>query len=119
MGFLKTRREAKRLRAKAEADPAIRDGWVTFHDTVFVGFQVEGVKPYNYEPLYWRGMFGEFEFEGRVACRQELEWWRAMCVIKQSAMCPGGWLPAIAAMTDAIDAMLPEIADGPSSERYP
>ena len=117
MGFLKTRREAKRLRAKAEADPAIRDGWVRLHDTVFVGFQFEGVKPYNYEPRFWRDVFGEFE--GRVARRQELEWWRAMCVGRQSVMCPGGWLPAIAAMTDAIDAMLPEAADGPGSERYP
>ena len=117
MGALKTRREAKRLRAKAETDPAIRDGWVRFHDVVFVGFQVEGVKPYNYELPFWRGVFEEFE--GLVACRQELEWWRAMCVMRQSVMCPGGWLPAIAAMTDAIDAMLPEAPDGPSSEHYP
>ena len=117
MGVLKTRRQAKRLRARAEADPAVRETWVRRHDAIFMGFQVAGVGPNAYEPSSWQAMFEEFE--GGPPSRQELEWWRAACVIRQSVMCPGGWLPAIAAMIDAIDEALPDAADGPSNERYP
>ena len=117
MGFLKTRRDAKRMRAKAEADPAVRDSWVKRDDAILLGFQVSGVGTNASEPSSWQAMFEEFE--GGPPCRQELEWWRAVCVMRQSGVCPGGWLPAIAAMIDAIDAALPDAAVGPSSERYP
>ena len=117
MGVWKTRRQAKRLRARAEADRAVRDDWVKRHDAIFMGFQVAGVGPNAYEPSSWCEMFRDFD--GGPPRRQELEWWRAMCVIRQSVICPTGWLPAIAAMTNATDAMLPEAADGPSSECYP
>ena len=117
MGLLKKWRDGKRLRAKAKADPAVRDSWVRRHDAIFTGLQVPGIGPNIYEPSSWRAMFEEFE--GGPPCRQELEWWRAACVMKQSITCPPAWFPAIAAMIDAIDAMLPDAADGPSSERYP
>lgn len=125
MGF-KARREAKRLRARAEADPAIRRSWLLLHAAVFVGFQKEGVGPDAHEPSMWRSIFEEFE--GQAPSRQELEWWRTVCIRSQSA---DGWvvqltgqyhqqmLPVLAAMIEAIDAMLPEAAVGPSSERYP
>ena len=125
MGF-KTRREAKRLRAKAEADPAIRKSWLLLHDAAFVGFQMEGVGPDAHEPSMWRSIFEEFE--AQAPSRQELEWWRTVCARGQSV---DGWivqltgqyhqqmLPVLAAMIEAIDAMLPEAAVGPSSERYP
>ena len=87
------------------------------HDAIFTGLQVPGIGPNIYEPSSWRAMFEEFE--GGPPCRQELEWWRAACVMKQSITRPPAWFPAIAAMIDAIDAMLPDAADGPSSERYP
>ena len=117
MGFLKTRRDAKRLRAKAEADSAVRDSWVRRQDAIFMTFEVSGVGSNAYEPSSWRTMFEEFE--GGPPCRQELEWWRAGCVMRQSGVCPGEWLPAFAAMIDAIDAVLPDAAIGPSNERYP
>ena len=117
MGVLKTRRQAKRLRARAEADRAVRDSWVRRHDAIFMGFQVAGVGPNAYEPSSWCEMFRDFD--GGPPSRQELEWWRAMCGLRSSRMIPGGWLPAIAAMIDAIDAMLPEAVVGPSPERYP
>lgn len=117
MGVLKTRRLAKRLRGRAEADPAIRDSWMRAHDAIFVGFQVGGVGPNAYDHATWRAMFEEYE--GGPPSRQELEYWRAICEIRRSAACPGGWLPAITAMIDVIDELLPEAAVGPSNERYP
>ena len=117
MGLLKRWRDGKQLRAKAKSDPAVRESWVRRHDAIFTGLQVPGVGPNICEPSSWRAMFEEFE--GGPPCRQELEWWRTACVMKQSITCPPAWFPAIAAMIDAIDAMLPDAADGPSSESYP
>lgn len=117
MGVLKERRLAKRLRAKAEADPAVRDSWMRRHDLIFIGFQAAGIGPNAYNSTAYRAMLEEHK-DGPPS-RQELEYSRSMCEIRGSALCPRAWLPAIAAIIEAIDEMLPYAAAGPSNARYP
>lgn len=124
--MFKQRRIAKRLLARAEADPAIRADWMQAHKMLFIGFQVAGVGPNAHDPDHWRDSFKDcLGFHDKDSgdsspTRQELEWWRAMCEHRRSIkMCPGGWLPALNAMIAACDSMLPAALVGPSSERYP
>lgn len=84
---------------------------------MFTGFQAEGIGSNAYNSTTWRAMLEERE--NVPPCRQELEYWRAMCEIRRSALCPRSWRPAIAAIIEAIDEMLPYATVGPSNVRYP
>ena len=118
MWIFKARREAwreeRRLRHKAKADPAIRGSWRWLYDTALVE-----VRARPHEPSTWRSAFEKCE--GGPPCRQELEWWRAMCMLQHRYRMVDtmGLLPQVAAMVKAIDEMLPDAPDGPSDESYP
>lgn len=86
-------------------------------DLVFTGFQAAGIGSNAYNSATWRAMLEERE--NVPPSRQELEYWRAMCEIRGSALCPRAWRPAIAAIIEAKDEMLPCATAGPSSVRYP
>lgn len=118
MGILKQRKEAKRLRSRAEADPAIRDAWVKSHDLIFVGFQVAGVGPNAWRTDTWVEHLSSSSMVPDPT-RQELEWWSAMCRLRLSSTgCPGGWKVALEAMIEAVDHLLPDAPDGPGEESY-
>jgi len=112
------RRDAKRLRAKAKADPAVRTSWIDWEKRLFIGFQVAGVGPNASDKAmyveWWR------EIEDGPPNRQELEWLRAVLALRASVpLCPPDWLLAMDAMQDAIEEILPGAAFGPSKVRYP
>ena len=55
--MFKQRRIAKRLLARAEADPAIRADWMQAHKMLLIGFQVAGVGPNAHDPDHWQDSF--------------------------------------------------------------
>ena len=116
MGVLKLRRAMRRLRERAEADPAIRAVWIKCHDALFVGAQVGGFGPNSHDPSCWVDIVGSIG--DRPPNRQELEWWKAMCMGRLAAPCPREWEVVIGATVQAITSMFADAAVGPSDERY-